>query len=167
MKFRKRYSTLEVGIDFSNDPGKTIQEPTEDADINILMARMGVKDGSALPHFQNAKALYGDFSEMPSDPVDLANMTRAGELAFMRLPANIRQRYQTPEQLFTFMNNNENYEEAVKLGLLEKRQPAAKTPWETLGDKIDTLVSSSTSSDKETLVKPSTKQEKPNNATQR
>lgn len=131
MTFRRRYDhdqNEQIGhntaIDFTNDPGKTIQEPTEDADINILMKRMGVKDGSALPHFQNARALYGDFSETPSDPVDLANMMRAGELAFMRLPATIRARYHTPEQLFHFMNDNENYDEAVKLGLLEKR-PAA------------------------------------------
>lgn len=160
MKFRirfddaqdKKYGRL-TAIDFTADPGRTIQEPKEDADINILMKRMGVKDGSALPHFSNPKAMYGDFSEMPSDPVEIAAMMRAGELAYLRLPAELRQRYQTPEQLFNFMNNNENYDEAVKLGLLEKREEPRKGPLEALGDKIDTLVSSSTSSDKEPLVK--------------
>lgn len=144
MEFRPRnnredqaYHGAITAIDFKDDPGMTIQEPTEDADINVLMRRMGVKDGSALPYFPNARALYGDFTEFPEDPVELADMLHQGELAFLRLPAAVRQRYRTPEELFTWMSNNDNYEEAVKLGLLEAKE---------------TQVSPSTSSVKEPLV---------------
>lgn len=138
---RDYYSQV-TAIDFTDDPGRTIQEPTEDADINVLMKRMGVKDGSALPYFENPRGLYGDFTDMPEDPVELAEMLRQGNLAFMRIPAAVRQRYATPEELFDWMADNDNYDEAVKLGLLEPK----KTP----------PVSSSTSSVKEPLV-PSTK----------
>lgn len=161
MNFRKRYDEEQnafhgelTAIDFSTDPGKTIQEPAEDTDINILMHRMGVKDGSQLPYFQNPRAIYGDLSEMPDDPVELANIMHDGKIAFMRIPANIRQRYASPEELFQFMNDDNNYDEAVKLGLLAKRPEAPKDKFDQLIDKMDTLVSSSTSRDKEPLVQP-------------
>lgn len=130
-----------TALDCTGDPGMTLQEPAEDADINVLMKRMGVKDGSALPYFANPRALYGDLSEMPDDPVELAEIMRQGELAFMRIPASVRQRYRNPEELFAWMNDDSNYEEAVKLGLLERKETHEVSP--------------STSSVKETLVPPS------------
>lgn len=167
MRFRKRYDDEEnkaVGdleaISFIGDPGRTLQEPAEDADINVLMKRMGVKDGSALPYFQNPRALYGDFSVWPDDPVELANIMREGQLAFLRIPAAVRQRYSTPEELFAFMNDEKNYEEAVKLGLLAKKPDVIKTPLDTLVEKMDTFVSSSTSSVKGDTSAPSNSKEK-------
>lgn len=117
-----------TAIDFTNDPGRTIQEPTEDADINVLMKRMGVKDGSILPYFHDPRALYGDFSEMPSDPTEAAEMLREGQIAFMKLPGAVRQRFNNPEELFQFMNDDSNYEEAVKLGLLAKKEDVKPDP---------------------------------------
>lgn len=139
-------------IDFTGDPGLTIQEPKEDSDINVLMKRMGVTDGSKLPRFENPMAIYGDFTELPDDPTEMANMMREGNLAFMRLPAELRKRYETPEKLFEFMNDDSNYEEAVKLGLLQKRPAPKPDKIDKLIEKMDTFVSSSTSSDKEPLV---------------
>jgi hypothetical protein len=162
MKFRPRHNDKDqekwgahTAIDFTGDPGKTLQEPADDADINILMKRMGVTDGSQLPYFQNPRAMYGDFTEVPTDPTELANMVRAAELEFMMIPAEIRQRYRGPEDLFNYLNNPENYDEAVKLGLLAERETPPKSQIDTLVEKIDTLVSSSTGSDKEKPVPPS------------
>ena len=155
LRFRPRYDAGDMehhseltAIDFTDDPGLTIQEAAQDADINVLMKRMGVKDGSALPYFPNPRALYGDFSEIPTDPVEIAEMIRLAQEQFMTIPAEVRQRYQTPEELFRFMNDDRNYDEAVKLGLLEKPRPKTTPP-----------VSSSTSSDKETLVPTSNSKE--------
>lgn len=125
-------------IDFSGDPGKTRQEPTEDADINVLMKRMGVKDGSQLPQFSSPMAMYGDFSYIPEDPQEAADMLYQGQLAFMRLPGAVRQRFGTPEELFKFMSNDKNYDQAVEMGLLAPKTPETTPP-----------VSSSTSSVKE------------------
>lgn len=151
MKFRTRYHDAQnelegqlTAIDFTGDPGKTVQEPAEDADINILMQRMGVRDGGVLPHFDNPQMFYGDFTNLPDTPQEMADILYHGELAFRRLPATVRQRYRTPEELFTFMNDPENYDEAVKIGLLAKKVPT-KAP-------DDTVVSSSTSRVKEPLV---------------
>lgn len=169
LKFRKRWDFVaheqvgqEAAIDFSDDPGLTLQEPAEDADINVLMKRMGVTDGSQLPYFPNPRALYGDFSEMPDDPVEMAELMRQGELAFMRIPAEVRQRYRNPQELFEWMENDDNYEEAVKLGLLEKKEAPAKSEIAELNDTLKAFgskVSSSTSSDKEPLVPTSNSKE--------
>ena len=141
LKFRPRYDKKDDQvITFDHDPGSTLQEPAEDADINILMARMGVKDGSQLPYFQNPRAIYGDFSEIPQDPTEAAELIRTAQENFMTIPAKVRQQFRTPDELFQFMNNDDNYDRAIELGLLAPRAP----------------VSSSTSSDKETLVPPST-----------
>lgn len=108
-----------TAIDFTYDPGRTIQEPAQDADINVLMKRMGVKDGSVLPHFSRPQMLYGDFSLLTDDPVELAEIMRLGAIEFQKLPATLRNRFEgSPEKLLSFMNDDANYEEAVELGLL-------------------------------------------------
>ena len=145
----KEYYGALTALDFTGIRSLTLQAPKADTDINILMARMGYKDGSVLPHFHDPKALYGDFSEWPTDPVQLADMMYQGELAFRRLPAELRKRYETPEQLFNFMNDPKNYDEAVKLGLLAQKPKPEPDKFDKLLEKMDTLVSSSTSSDKE------------------
>lgn len=152
MKFRPRHNEADqekygelTALDFSNDPGRTLKEPAQDADINVLMARMGVKDGSQLPHFTSPRALYGDFSGLSDDPVEFAQAIHDGNIAFMKLPAKIRQRFENAEELFQWMSDNDNYDEAVRLGLLERPKTPAPGP-----------VSSSTSSDKEPLVPSST-----------
>lgn len=142
-------------VDFSNSPSMTIKEAVEDTDINILMKRMGVTKGAPLPYFTNANAIYGDVSEFPTDPTELANIMREGQLNFLRLPAELRKRYETPEALWAFMNDDTNYEEAVKLGLLEPKQTPPKDKLDTLIDRLDQVVSSGTSSDKGSLVPPS------------
>jgi len=112
-----------TNIDFTGDPGKTIQEPAEDADINVLMQRFGVKDGSILPYWYAPANMYGDYSNMPDDPVLIANILRDGEIAFMMLPAKIRQRFGSGPELYNWLSDVKNNEEAVELGLLSRETP--------------------------------------------
>jgi hypothetical protein len=130
-----------TAIDFTGDPGMTRQEPAEDSDINVLMKRMGVTDGAVLPYWQSPRALYGDFSEFPQDPTELANIMRDADVRFMTLPADIRERFNNPAGLLKFMENPKNIDEAVRMGLLVKRTP-------------ENPVSLSTGSDKEPPVPP-------------
>lgn len=129
-------------VDFSNDPGLTMQAPAEEQDINVIMKRFGVTDGSRLPRWEDPNMIYGDFSEVPTDPVEAQEMLRQGDVAFMTLPADIRARFESGAKLYNWLTNEKNREEAITLGLLAK-----PTPKET--------VSTSTSSDKEPLVPPS------------
>lgn len=109
-----------TAISFEGDPGMTLQAPAEDADLNVIMKRFGVKDGAKLPRWTNANAMYGDVSDMPEDVTEIAETLRQGELAFKILPANIRNRFQTGTTLYEWLRNPANGEEAVQLGLLQK-----------------------------------------------
>lgn len=129
-------------IDFTGDPGKTIQEPTEDADINVLVKRFGIVDGSQLPRWADPKALYGDVSEFPQDPTEVANIMRDAEVRFLTLPADIRERFNNPGRLYKWLEDSKNDDEAVRIGLLKPILPD--------GAPGATAVSPSTSSVKET-----------------
>lgn len=134
-------------IDCTNDPGVTLQAPAEEQDINVIMKRFGVKDGSKLPYWTDPTAVFGDFSYMPEDPVEAAEMLRQGEVAFMTLPADVRRQFDSGAHLYNWLQDEKNAEEAVRLGLLKKKTPPAPPkPTEVV------VVSSSTSSDKGPLV---------------
>lgn len=113
-------------IDFTGDPGKTLQAPAEEADINVIIKRFGVKDGSRLPKWQDQNSIYGDFSNFPTDPVEIAERLRQGDLAFKALPAELRNRFQSGPRLYNWLADPKNTEEAVTLGLFQKR-PVAHT----------------------------------------
>lgn len=135
------YYDESTGIDYTGDPGKTLQAPAEEQDINVIMKRFGITDGSILPRWHDPHAIYGDFSDMPADPVEAHELLRLGEITFMTLPADIRQRFGTGAQLHNWLMDDKNTDEAIKLGLLAKN-PTPPLP------KVE-VVSSSTSSDKE------------------
>jgi len=123
--------------------------PTEDVDINVIMKRFGVKDGSIIPRWANAKAIYGDFSNIPDNAVEVAEILRVGELSFKTLPADIRNRFQSGAKLYEWLGDPTHAEEAVQLGLLKKRPPAPMTPEDMTSRLEKALVSINTSSDKE------------------
>lgn len=149
MKWRNPYDQVEnlyydeiTAIDFTDDPGLTLQAPAEEQDINVIMKRFGVKDGSRLPYWTDPGAIFGDFSEMPTDPVEAAEYLRQGQIGFAALPAEIRTRFEDGPQLYNWLQDGANTQEAIRLGLLAQPEPDA------------TAVSSSTSSDKGPLVTP-------------
>lgn len=152
MKWRNPYDEKEndkmdaaTQIDFTGDPGMTLQAPAEEQDINVIMKRFGITDGSRLPYWNDPNAIFGDFSELPTDPVEAQEMLRQGQLAFLRLPADVRKHFESGAHLYNWLQDPNNREEAIKMGLLET--PTVPRP---------EMVSTSTSSDKESLVPPST-----------
>lgn len=117
-------------ITYNTEPSLTQQHFTKDADINEIMKRFGVTDGSILPAF-NATIMdpkyFGDFS----DAVDFRTAwdnVRNAEQRFITLPASLRERFANdPVKLWDFVNDPKNTDEAVKLGLLT-RAPAPEAP---------------------------------------
>lgn len=138
------------------DPSMTEQAPADEQDINIIMKRFGVKDGSKLPYWQDPQALFGDFSNMPKDAQEAAEMLRLANTEFLKLPADVRRRFDSGEHMMQWLSDPTNVDDAIKLGLLEV-QPKAPA---TLDSLQDAVVSINTSRDKEPLVqtpKPETK----------
>lgn len=104
-------------------PSMTLQAPAEEQDINILMKRMGVKDGSRLPRWEDPSAIYGDFTELPSDPVEAAEFLRLGNNEFMMLPAEVRRNFDSAAHLYNWLQDSNNRDRAIEMGLLDKPQP--------------------------------------------
>jgi len=112
----------DVSTIICEDETKTIQG-APDADINELLARFGINDGSILPATLGVfdPRYYGDFSEIPDLRTALDN-TRLAEQRFMELPADLRAEFNNdPYALYTWVTDPQNGEEAVKMGLLARR----------------------------------------------
>jgi len=91
------------------------QQFAEECDINTIVKRFGVTgelpNGVAMP-------VSGDFTGV-SDFHSAMNMVRQAQEASMELPGDIRERFANdPAKVIAFLENPENRDEAVKLGIV-------------------------------------------------
>jgi len=126
MHFRTPYNTdsdsvsRETGISCTQEENLTSQEFTEDADINTIVRRFGLT--GELPGDWKAPQT-GDFTHI-TDFQTALNMVKATEEKFMEMPARLRERFHNnPQHLLSFLDNDENREEAQRLGLLKEIPP--------------------------------------------
>lgn len=129
-KWRFQYDNIydeligEAVITENDEPSLTQQHHAKDADINEIMRRFGVTDG-AIPPATLDPQYFGDFT----DEVDFRgalDRTREALDRFNLLPADIRRRFGgDPVALWQFVTDPENFDEAIKLGLLHRE---AKPP---------------------------------------
>lgn len=114
-------------ISFEGDSGLTKQEFVKDCDVNVILARC-LKVGAPV-RGADIQAVFADVSEV-GDFSDCVRRVKAAEDAFMSLPAEVRGRFKNdPGQLMAFIMEDANYDEALKLGLVEKK-PAPVVPAE-------------------------------------
>ncbi|WNK14135.1 MAG: internal scaffolding protein [Microvirus sp.] len=120
--FRRQYEDKIVcGLECLEDP-LTQQQFVEEADINTLVRRFGL-DKQPMPVAPFDPSHYGDFSNVPDlrTALDLVNDAKN---RFMELPPKLRARFHNaPGELWEFVNDPENADEAVRLGLLGRFQP--------------------------------------------
>lgn len=108
----------------------TQQSMAADADINTIIAR-NARGGSRVT--SKVQALFGDFSSL--DFLEAQNRIIDAKRAFGLLPSKIRNRFHNSEyQLIRFLEDPENREEAIMLGLIEK--PVEKVPEVPLSQQI-------------------------------
>lgn len=98
------------------DPSLTQQHFTKDADINEIARRFGLNDIPSAPILD--ASYYRDTTADPS-LMDILEARRAVQDHFMGLPAKLRRRFHnSPSELWNFVTDPENAEEAIRLGLL-------------------------------------------------
>lgn len=98
------------------DPSLAQQHMKDECDINIIVERFGVTGSMPVSPIEPS---YGDFSGV-SDYHDALNRIRASDEAFMALPAKIRAKFDNdPNGLLQFLQNDENREEAIQIGLID------------------------------------------------
>lgn len=121
---RKRYALAVV--DCSGDKVLTKQSFARETDINEIMkkyTKTGLLDPSQLATRQ---AQFADVSEI-GDFQQCQEIVQNAQKAFMTLPAELRSRFDNePAKLLDFCANDENKEEAIKLGIISK--PSKTTP---------------------------------------
>lgn len=107
--------------------GKTQQQFAKEADINNIMMqyqRTGIL-GNPLTG-SGRTPMFGDFST-GTDFTSVQNRIVEVQRQFMRLPSNIRSRFNNdPAMLLDFIADPANKDEAIKLGLIANDLPAGK-----------------------------------------
>lgn len=96
-------------------------------DINNIMRKY--KKTGVITHITNAIPQFGDVSQIGDYQSCLERVKNAEQL-FSELPARTRERFRNdPAQFLSFMDNEDNFEEAIKLGLaIPKPEPKIPSP---------------------------------------
>lgn len=115
--------------DFSDSPSLTSQHPADEVDINKIMAR--IQKGQTVLT-SAGQPFYGDVSELDGLQDALIKVQEANEL-FMQFPADVREKFDNdPVKMVEFLENSENRDKAIELGLvkphLEPKSPPVPEP---------------------------------------
>lgn len=108
-----------VQIDCSKEShgSMTKQAFKDECDINKIVAKY--HKTNQITHLNRVQGSYGDFSQV-SDYQSALNAVMAAQDAFMGLSSKIRARFgNNPAEFLNFVSDDKNYEEALKLGLLD------------------------------------------------
>lgn len=113
---------------YNLEPSLTQQHFTDEVNLNTMVKRMGLTDGS-IPAAAFDPKLFGpitDFGE-GHNLKDVLDASRAAGELFGQLPADIRRRFNNdPGYLLDFVLNPANAEESLRLGLLQKDTSGAQ-----------------------------------------
>ena len=131
--FKRENGSVGVRYVFEK-PSKTDQSQKADCDPNVIMARY--RKTKIWPGDPARAQQYADVSEIP-DLMGAYEQIRLAEDAFSALPSEVRARFaNSPVELYNFLQDPRNIDEAVKLGLaIARPEEPSPVPKETGGDK--------------------------------
>lgn len=110
----------ETGLE-CKDESLTEQEHVEEADINYIAEKF-MRTGEVPQILQLPTS--EDFDGIFDFQTAMNNITQAKQ-EFMRLPAKVRTRFDNdPAKLLEFVGSDDNYDEAVHLGFIPKKEKA-------------------------------------------
>lgn len=112
----------------NNEPSMAQEHFKDEVDINNIMKKYQ-KVGISYNHLpQSSKGLYGDFTAVKTfEQAHQAILDT--EKNFSTLPSQIRKRFDNnPQQLINFLNDKQNRDEAIQLGLIPKPPTPEPTP---------------------------------------
>jgi len=124
IEFRKPYTQKSVSVSFP-EQGRTKQSHKDECDINKILIKY---QKTGLLEFVNKnQPQYGDFSGF--DFMNAMNTVAKASEMFDQLPAAVRKRFNNePGEFMTFVDDPANTDEAIRLGLATKREPAPLEP---------------------------------------
>lgn len=128
----KRKVRRQVKIDCSG-PTLVEQSHKESCDINYLMSKA---QNTGIMRQKRSVAFYGDFVSA-ADFQTAQNKVIEAEKAFMELPSMLRKRFDNdPAQLIEFLQDGENFKEAIELGILVPQESGETTEIEEIVESV-------------------------------
>lgn len=120
---------------------KVQQQFRKDSDINNILKKYEKTGLLVDPNIIRAgKPIFGDFSNMPTYFEAVTKINEINE-QFMRLNPEVRAEFlNEPGNMVEFLNNPENYEKAVKMGILHKDVLPKKVALSPTGESNDLKV---------------------------
>lgn len=107
-------------IKFSQ-PTMAKQSFKDECDINTIMKKY--QTTGLVSHVNSIVGSYGDYTNVADYQLHLNQVLAANE-AFMELPAAIRKRFDNdPAHLLSFLQDEKNRDEAIRLGLIDPPAP--------------------------------------------
>lgn len=117
---RKRFDRESMVIDTGRE-SHVQQQFIKECDINNILKRYRA---TGLMRQLPGQPMYGDFSNIP-DYQDALNTVIRAEEAFMRLPSDLRTRFDNdPQKFLDFVKDPANKEELYSLGLAVRPKPS-------------------------------------------
>lgn len=114
-----------LSIDFTGQQSRTKQSFREECDIKSIIEK---HRDTGYVNVNKKRPLYGDFTKVGDFQSSMDAVVKAQE-AFDALPAKIRERFShNPVNMVNFLSDESNYDEAVKLGLVEKKVVVTTKP---------------------------------------
>jgi len=105
-------------VTINSEPTKTQQQFQEQCDVNNIMKKY--RNVGEITHLARKAGTYADLTNVPDYQGALDTVLQATH-AFSTLPAHVRKRFgNDPSELISFLQDKNNNEEAIKLGLKEK-----------------------------------------------
>lgn len=115
-----------AGGTINDQPSLTKQGAAPDCDINNIVRAFG-RNFPVPPEVMDPR-YYGDLSDVPDLQTALERI-REAEAHFQALPSRLRSKFNnSPAELWDFINDPSNADEAVELGLLKRPDPPAAPP---------------------------------------
>jgi len=105
----------------NNQPSKTQQQFKDEVNVNNIMKKY--RATGTITHLNNKEGKFADISNAQDYLESIQTITTANE-AFHQLPSEIRRRFHNdPAELLEFINDPNNHDEGVKLGIFNKNLP--------------------------------------------
>lgn len=147
MEIRSRYNAgIREGWK-SSVPSMTQQQFKDEADINYIISMYD--SSGVMPTFhgdgQPAQPVFGDFASLPDNAQEMYNRMIEAKNNFDSLPLEVRKRFNyDPAAFLDFVDNPENLDELVAMGLATKTTAAvpnlddnSDNPNNNTVDKVD------------------------------
>ena len=128
MEIRSRYNAGVREGWKSSVPSMTQQQFKDEADINYIISMYD--SSGVMPTFhgdgQPAQPVFGDFASLPDNAQEMYNRMIEAKNNFNSLPLEVRKRFNyDPAAFLDFVDNPENLDELVAMGLATKTTAAA------------------------------------------